>query len=248
MQARQWRRSPLIVALTPVLAVALVDLAPAPTPAQAAGGSPRVVSAPGIVSRPIPFGHRRKRETAAYAKRHYGVHTWSLTEPQVIVEHYTGGHSFRSAWNTFASNERHLGERPGVCAHFVIDSNGKIYQLVDTSIICRHTVGLNYTAIGIEHVGTSDGQILHDRRQIRASLHLTVWLMQEFGIALGDVIGHAESLRSSFYRERVPAYRCQTHSDWRHRDMRTYRRKLARLASSEGVPRGHGYDPVSNGC
>ena len=53
-----------------------------------------------------------------------------------------------------------LHELPGTCAHFVIDTDGTIYQLVSTSIMCRHTVGLNYTAIGIEHVGTSDAQIL----------------------------------------------------------------------------------------
>jgi WD40 repeat protein len=35
-------------------------------------------------------------------------------------------------------------------------------------IRCRHTVGLNYTAIGIEHVGTSDAQILHNAAEMRA--------------------------------------------------------------------------------
>ena len=35
----------------------------------------------------------------------------------------------------------------------MIDRDGTIYQLVPLAIMCRHTVGLNYTAIGIEHVG-----------------------------------------------------------------------------------------------
>ena len=60
--------------------------------------------------------------------------------------------------------------------------------------MCRHTVGLNYTAIGIEHVGTSDAQILGNPRQLAASLRLTVWLMHRFGIQLRNVIGHNESL------------------------------------------------------
>jgi N-acetyl-anhydromuramyl-L-alanine amidase AmpD len=83
------------------------------------------------------------------------------------------------------------------------------------------------TAIGIEHVGFSDGQILHDRRQLAASLKLTRWLRCRYGIAVKNVIGHSESLSSPYHRERVARLRSQTHGDWTHADMRTYRRKLA---------------------
>src|SRR6476620_10936561 len=44
---------------------------------------------PAIVSKPVPFSAARRAETAAYAQRHYGLHTWRLTKPHVIVEHYT---------------------------------------------------------------------------------------------------------------------------------------------------------------
>ena len=82
-----------------------------------------------------------------------------LLRPRVIVQHYTASNSFGSAFNTFARDvpDVELHELPGVCAHYVIDRDGTIHQLVPTTIMCRHTVGLNYTAIGIEHVGTSDG-------------------------------------------------------------------------------------------
>ena len=33
--------------------------------------------------------------------------------------------------------------------------------------MCRHTVGLNYTAIGIENVGNSDQEILSNPRQLQ---------------------------------------------------------------------------------
>ena len=81
-------------------------------------------------------------------------------DPHVIVEHYTDGTTFSGAWATFAANSVHLGELPGVCAHFVIDTDGTIYQLVNLHVRCRHAIGMNWTAIGIEHVGTSDQQIL----------------------------------------------------------------------------------------
>jgi beta-N-acetylhexosaminidase len=192
---------------------------------------------PHIVWKPIPFGPQRRAETALYAQRHYGLNTWRLIHPHVIVEHYTANTSFSATWNTFASDapDPELGERPGTCAHFVVDTDGTIYQLVPLTTICRHTVGLNWTAIGIEHVGTSDESILHNPRQLAASQALTLWLMTRFHISLPNVIGHSESLTSPYHRERYAPWRCQTHGDWSHADMGVYRSKLRALARSEHV-------------
>lgn len=193
---------------------------------------------PPIVWKRIPFGDRRKRETAAYSDRHYGDRSWHLVDPAVIVEHYTDGDSWQSAWNYFASNALHLGELPGVCSHFIVDADGTIYQLVSLKIRCRHTIGLNDRAIGIEMVGTSDAQILHRTRELHAALDLTLWLVARFGIQIRNVIGHAESLMSPYHHERYPSWRCLTHSDWLHPDMGTFRRKLRRLAARNDVPIG----------
>jgi N-acetyl-anhydromuramyl-L-alanine amidase AmpD len=185
----------------------------------------------------VPFGPQRRAETAAYAERHYGLRTWRLAQPHVIVEHYTANDSFSATWNTFASDapDPELHEEPGTCAHFVVDTDGTIYQLVPLSTICRHTVGLNWTAIGIEHVGTSDSSILRNPRQLAASQRLTLWLMSRFHISLPNVIGHSESLTSPYHRERYAAWRCQTHGDWTHADMDLYRAKLRALARAERV-------------
>jgi N-acetylmuramoyl-L-alanine amidase len=205
---------------------------------------------PPIVAKPIPFDAARRAETARYAKRHYGLDTWRLEHPRVIVEHYTASATFSSAWNTFASDapDAELHERPGTCAHFVIDRDGTIYQLVPLSTICRHTVGLNWTAIGIEHVGTSDASILSDPRQLHASLALTLWLMHHFGISLPNVIGHSESLTSRYHRERYAPWRCQTHADWQHTDMVRYRRKLLALARSKRIAVSRAGAPISSPC
>jgi N-acetyl-anhydromuramyl-L-alanine amidase AmpD len=92
--------------------------------------------------------------------------------------------------------------------------------------MCRHTVGLNHTAIGIEHVGTSDAQVMGRRRQLGASLRLTRWLRARHDIRLSDVIGHAESLSSPHHRERVASWRRLTHEDFQPRTMRRYRALL----------------------
>jgi beta-N-acetylhexosaminidase len=185
---------------------------------------------PHIVWKPIPYGPKRKAEMAAYAEKHYGIHSWVL-HPKVIVEHYTASDSFPSAWNSFASNapDGELGGLPGDCAHFIVDRDGTIYQLVHLNVMCRHTVGLNYVAIGIEHVGTSDAEILHDPAQLRSSLELTAWLMGRFRILLRNVIGHNESLSSPYHRELYKPWAHQTHGDWNHADMDVYRAKLRRL-------------------
>jgi N-acetylmuramoyl-L-alanine amidase len=198
------------------------------------------VPRPAIVQKPIPFPAARRAETAAYDRLHYGRDTWRLVHPHVIVEHYTATPSFWSAWNTFASEapDPELHETPGTCAHFVVDSDGTIYQLVPLGIVCRHTVGLNWTAIGIEHVATADAQVLANPRQLDASLRLTLWLAVRFHVSLADVIGHDESTSSPYHRERHTAWRCQTHADWNRADMQRYRSDLARLARSYGVDLG----------
>jgi hypothetical protein len=190
-------------------------------PAQA--GPPR----PRIRWTPIPFGTQRKRQMRRYARRHAGVATHLLRDPKTIVQHFTASSTFASAFATFASNAPNMGERPGVCTHFLIEVDGTIHQLVSLRFMCRHVIGLNHTAIGIEHVGTSDAQVMGNRRQRTASLRLTRWLRARHGIALRDVIGHAESLRSPHYRERVRSWRGQTHGDFAPATMRRYRRLLA---------------------
>jgi N-acetylmuramoyl-L-alanine amidase len=191
----------------------------------------RAVAPPRLVQRPIPYDAERRADMRAYARRHYRVDDFRLRRPRVIVEHYTVTDSFQPVFDTFAPNrpDPELGELPGICSHFVVDRDGTIYQLVPTTIMCRHTVGLNYTAIGIEHVGRSDAQVLGDRRQMAASLRLTRMLQGRYRIATRNVIGHNESLSSPFHRERVPSLRTQTHADFPRSAMNVYRGRLERL-------------------
>jgi N-acetylmuramoyl-L-alanine amidase len=191
----------------------------------------RAIAPPREVAKPIPFGAERRADMADYAERHYGIHDYRLRDPKVIVEHYTATSSFAPVFDYFSRNEPdpELNELPGVCSHYVIDRDGTINRLVPTSIMCRHTVGLNWTAIGIEHVGQSDAQVMGDRRQLAASLRLTRSLQGRYGIATRNVIGHNENRQSPFHRERVARLRTQTHADFPKAVMDGYRRRLGRL-------------------
>src|SRR6201995_5225614 len=106
-------------------------------PATAKAEAPK----PAIVQKKIPFGAKRKQEMAAYAQRHYGIDTYRLRDPRVIVEHYTVTSTFSATWNTFASDQpdSELHELPNTCSHYVVDRDGTIYELVPTSIMCLHT-------------------------------------------------------------------------------------------------------------
>jgi N-acetylmuramoyl-L-alanine amidase-like protein len=217
-----------------VAAVAAAALGAA-TGSPAAGPRPAAnPPRPRISNDPIPFGKDRKRETAGYAKRHYGLRTWRLRQPHVIVLHYTTSSTYPPVFNTFASNAPVLGELPGTCSHFVIGKNGTIHRLVPLDIQCRHTIGLNYTAIGIEMVQeqlssshASDEAILHRAPQIHAALHLVRWLQARYGIATKNVIGHAMANGSPYFKDRE-GWR-NDHTDWLRRDVRTFRARLQSL-------------------
>ena len=189
-----------------------------------------LIAAPPIDVHHIDMSARRKAEMRAYSRRHYGFGSARL-HPKVIVEHIAAAGSVRAVYNTFAPDrpDPELHELPGVCSHYVVGNKGRIVELVSPRWRCRHTVGLNHVAIGIEHVGFEDSDVLHDRRQLRASLRLTAWLRCRYGIKVRNVIGHNESLSSPYHRERVKRLRQQTHADFRHASMRVYRRRLARI-------------------
>ncbi len=226
------------------------------TPSPAASTSARSAEArvatsslrPNMTAKLIPFGYRRKMQMARYSQRHYGERRFRLRDPKVIVEHYTDGPSMISAWWTMANNTKNLGESPGVCAHFIVDERGRIIRVVPLGLRCRHTIGLNQTAIGIEHVGTSDRDVMTRQPQRRASYRLTLWLMAKYGINVGNVIGHGESLRSPLRHEGYPSWRCLTHTDFSRRTMDDYRERLRHLARANDLRVGPRPAWVSPGC
>ena len=184
--------------------------------------------APAVRQWRIPFGTERKRQMRRYARRHYGIDEYRLRDPRVIVLHLSVTDTAGQVFNTFAPNhpDPEHGELPNVCAHYVVDRRGAIFQLVSRRLMCRHTVGLNYTSFGIELVGRSNGGVFARRRQVRASLVLVRWLQERYGILTRNVIGHNESLGSPFHRERVDSFKGQTHGDFPRRFARRYRAML----------------------
>jgi N-acetylmuramoyl-L-alanine amidase len=222
----------LRIAICAAALLALLAGAGALAPASASpGASTSAATRPDIHKMLIPYTKKRKREMAAYSKRHYGGYKWRLRNPKVIVEHYAEAGSISAIFNTFAPDtpDVEFHQLPGVCSHFAVSASGGAFKFVSPTIRCRHTVGLNHVAIGVEHVGFSDQDILGRQAQLNGSLQLTQYLRCRFGIPVEQVIGHNESLSSPFYKELDPRFKGQTHGDWNHADMEIYRSDLRKL-------------------
>jgi N-acetyl-anhydromuramyl-L-alanine amidase AmpD len=234
---RVLRRTTILTLAGPLALLAGLAAGPASTrskPAFSPAGSTRPARPP-VRSDPIPYPARRRHEMAHYSRRHYGAARWRLRHPHVIVLHFTGGSSYQSTWNAFASNASERGELPGVCAHFVIEKSGTIHQLVPTTTRCRHAIGLNYTAVGIEMVQETgsgshwaDQQILQRRPQVRAALKLVRFLRAKYGIKIRNVIGHAMANNSPYFKDDEGW--TNDHTDWLYRDVKEFRRRLRAMS------------------
>ncbi len=181
---------------------------------------------------PIPYGHDRRKQMAKYSKRHYGEREWRLENPKAVVLHYTASGSYQSVWNTFASNAPNLGESPGVCSQFVVDKDGTIHQLTRMYVRCRHTIGLNHVAFGIEMVqedlgSRSEEAILGRKQQVRAAARLVAYLKQRYGIRMRNVIGHAMANDSPLFKD-LEGWR-NDHGDWPKGDVREFRHKVVKV-------------------
>src|SRR5438067_2308856 len=75
-----------------------------------------------------------------------------------------------------------------VSAHYVIDRNGDIYQMVSDSDRSNHCMGANQNSIGIEHVGSETDSLAAP--QVAASAALIRWLIEQYCIPRTKIFGH----------------------------------------------------------
>ncbi len=201
---------------------------PSATPSAAAGRTPP--ARPSIKQHPIELSAARRAQMKAYSQRHYGDAS-NVLDPKVVVLHYTAGGTAQSTWNLFNSNQPNVGEKPGTVAHFIIDKDGTIQQLIPLNLRGRHTIGLNHVAIGIEFVqnaGSGDAwatsQILHRTAQIESGLALVRWLQYRFGIETKNVIGHGMANKSPFFKD-LKGW-TNDHGDWNRSAVAVFRGRL----------------------
>lgn len=127
----------------------------------------------------------------------------SLSDKNLIVLHITQGSSAASAIATFQQSQ-HPNR---VSAHFVIDRDGTVYQLLDLSDIAWHASEVNSRSIGIEHAAIADsahykaGEPIPPAilpvtdEQYQASAQLLAWLSKTLNIPIDreHIKGHFEA-------------------------------------------------------
>jgi N-acetylmuramoyl-L-alanine amidase len=88
----------------------------------------------------------------------------------------------------------------GVSAHYLIETNGTVFQLLDESLCAYHAGksfwrgrhSLNDTSIGIELCSESFGQKPYDPRQIAALVRLSHRLIRKYHILPHNIVGHSD--------------------------------------------------------
>jgi N-acetyl-anhydromuramyl-L-alanine amidase AmpD len=102
----------------------------------------------------------------------------NLTDRNTIVLHITDGPTAAGAIATFkASVAPHR-----VSAHFVIDRDGTVYQLLDIRETAWHASQANAHSVGIEHAAVP-GKLPATDQQYSASAALVAWLCGEMKIS-----------------------------------------------------------------
>jgi N-acetylmuramoyl-L-alanine amidase len=160
------------------------------------GAPPTCTAGVSLTQSPIVWDDEREQLTIAYRAAHQQQAPESADiDPHLIVLHWTAGESFNSAFHTF--HPARLAGRAelqgagalNVSAHFIVEQDGTIHQLLPVTTMARHVIGLNHVSIGIENVGGTDGMPLTEA-QVSANVSLIYWLSDEHDIT--HVIGHHE--------------------------------------------------------
>lgn len=167
-----------------------------------------------IIQKPIVFNTQRIALTEDYRLHHYGIQSKSITiSPKMIVLHWTATANLVDAFNDFYFPV--VIKRPelmgfsslNVSAHYLVDRDGKIYQLMLDNMMARHTIGLNNISIGIENVGGTKETPLTSE-QINANVCLILFLKKKYP-TIHYLIGHYEYLKfknTPLWEDKFPGY------------------------------------------
>lgn len=166
---------------------------------------------------PIDFSLLRVELTKEYIREHYGFNVDDIKiKPKIIVVHHTARDSFNDSFElllpaVLPSHRPDIAKSGAlnVSAHFLVDRDGTIHQLMPLDIMARHTIGLNYNSIGIENVGGENSKDNLTDEQLKSNIELIRYLKDKFP-SIEYLIGHYEYRvfeKTSLWLERDNAYR-----------------------------------------
>ncbi|TFV93264.1 N-acetylmuramoyl-L-alanine amidase [Algoriphagus kandeliae] len=167
-----------------------------------------------IFEKPITWNAEREALSIQYLKDRHGLEQETATiKPQMVVVHWTAIDNIEVTFDVFDSPT--LGGREdltgasnlNVSSQFLVDRDGTIFRLLPDTTFARHTIGLNYCAIGIENVGGPESPLTYE--QLEANEKLIRYLRKKYP-AIEYVIGHHEYQlfqETPLWKEADPDYR-----------------------------------------
>ena len=166
-----------------------------------------------IIDKPITWNAEREQLSIQYLKDRHGLeqNTASI-KPQMVVVHWTAINSIEVTFDVFdpatLSGRADLtgASNLNVSSQFLIDRDGTIFRLLPDTTFARHTIGLNYLAIGVENIGSDDMPLT--KKQLQANEDLIRYLKRKYPIEY--VIGHHEYQNfqgTELWKEADPNYR-----------------------------------------
>jgi N-acetyl-anhydromuramyl-L-alanine amidase AmpD len=166
-----------------------------------------------IIQLPINYSKERTELSIEYLKNRHGITQSTPTiNPIMVILHFTDGGTIKSIQNYFNSptieDSRQLNKKVSalnVGSQFLIDRDGKIYQLMPDNYLARHTIGLNYCAIGVENIGSEKNPLTEE--QVIANANLVRYLSKKYKIQY--MIGHSEYIQfrnTPLWKENDPKY------------------------------------------
>lgn len=141
-----------------------------------------------IEQTPIKFEQKRIDLTKEYIKNHYNLDVKNIKIiPKIILIHHTAINSYEKSISRFKSQTL-PSDRPeiqsagavNVSAHFMVERDGRIHQLMPLDFMARHVIGLNFNAIGIENVGGEKSADNLTKKQLEANIFLINYLKDKF--------------------------------------------------------------------
>ncbi|WP_457747126.1 glycoside hydrolase family 3 N-terminal domain-containing protein [Sulfurimonas sp.] len=171
-----------------------------------------------IIHKPIIFTPKRIEMTKSYIHTHYAKNPKTIEiTPKIIVLHWTAVMNLKDSFARLKS-EKLFSDRKdiaaastlNVSAHFLIDRDGTIYQLMPDNWMARHVIGLNYSSIGIENVGGEENKKEDlTSEQVKANIALINYLKEKYP-TIEYLVGHYEYLQMQnrpLWLERDKGYR-----------------------------------------
>ena len=123
--------------------------------------------------------------TIDYNKENYGISSYKLDTPRIIVVHYTAIDDLDATLNLFkkdniASSRDYIKDFSSlnVGIHYVVNKDGHIFHLMPDTIVARHLIGFNHVSLGIENISKDSTDLTS--AQVESDAKLIEFLVRKY--------------------------------------------------------------------